>query len=169
LRKEEAGVVYTKEDKGKIKGRVFSLNRSNKKGIPKTAVKESKLIENFGIENDAHAGPGIRQVSLLAIESIRKQTMCPKVKEKNISLGPGDFAENITTEGLDLAHWRIGDRFRIGSEAIIEISKIGKECHRYCAIYEKIGDCIMPREGIFAKVIKGATIRVNDPVVPKIL
>ncbi|MFC1807468.1 MOSC domain-containing protein [Candidatus Omnitrophota bacterium] len=145
-------------------GRIFSINCSAKKGITKTAIKESNLIEDFGLEEDAHGGPGIRQVSLLAVESIRKQLECPKVKDKNISLKPGDFAENITTEGVDLKGLKIKDKLRIETEIILEISKIGKECHRHCAIYQKIGDCIMPREGIFAKVIKGGKIYVGDNI-----
>ena len=157
------------------KGRIFSINYSKTKGISKTAVKGARLIEDFGLEGDVHGGPGLRQVSLLSIESIRKQIACPgigkykqdttrKAKKKNISFGPGDFAENITTEGLNLAQLKIGDRLKIGTEVILEISKIGKECHKYCAIYYKIGDCIMPREGIFAKVLKGGEVAVGDKI-----
>jgi MOSC domain-containing protein YiiM len=156
-------VEHTKEAYSK-KGRIFSINFSRAKGIAKKAIKEAKLIENFGIEKDVHSGPGLRQVSLLSIESIRKQGECPKAKKKNITLGPGDFAENITTEGLNLAGLKIGDRLKVGKSAIIEISKIGKECHRYCAIYKKIGDCIMPREGMFAKVLDGGEIYVGDDI-----
>ncbi len=146
------------------KGKVFSLNVSKVKGIAKTTVKEINVIENFGVEEDAHAGPGLRQVSLLAVESIRKQMECPKVKKKGISLSPGDFAENITTKGLDLAKLRISDRLKIGAQVNLEVSKIGKECHRYCAIYYKTGDCIMPREGIFTKVVNGGKIKVGDQI-----
>ena len=145
-------------------GRVFSINYSSKKGTTKTAIKKANLLEDFGLEGDAHGGPGLRQVSLLAMESINRQIECPKVKEKNISLKPGDFAENITTEGLDLTRLKIGDRLKIGPEVILEISKIGKECHKYCAVYYKTGDCIMPREGIFAKVIKGGDICIGDVI-----
>jgi len=121
-------------------------------------------MEDFGLEGDAHGGRGLRQVSLLAIESIRKQMGCPKVKNKNISLGPGDFAENITTEGIEVARLNIGARLKIGREAFLEITKIGKECHKYCAIYKKIGDCIMPREGVFTKVLKGGKLVVGDRI-----
>lgn len=156
-------MVFTEEKQNEMKkGKVLSINHSKRKGTIKTSVKEINLIEDYGLEGDAHGGLGLRQVSLLAIEIINKQRDCPKVKKKNISLNPGDFAENITTEGLDLAQLKIGDRFRIGTHAILELSKIGKECHRYCAVYKKTGDCIMPREGIFAKVLKGGRIVVGD-------
>lgn len=154
---------YTEEVQGR-KGRIFSINYSKVKGVSKEAIRKTRLIENFGLEQDAHSGPGLRQVSLLAIESIRKQIECPKAKKKNIIPGPGDFAENITTEGLDLAQLNIGVKVRVGEEAILEISKIGKECHRYCAVYQKLGDCIMPREGIFARVLEGGEIAVGDAV-----
>jgi len=134
------------------------------KGATKTSVGEVKLIENFGLEGDAHGGPGLRQVSLLAIESIRRQVECPNVKKGNLSLGPGDFAENLTTEGVGLGQLNIGDRLNIGKEVILEISKIGKECHKYCAVYYKVGDCIMPREGVFAKVLKGGKITAGDSI-----
>lgn len=146
------------------KGIIFSINYSKKKGVSKEAIKKARLIEDFGLEFDAHSGPGMRQVSLLAIESILKQADCPKAKKKGLCLGPGDFAENITTKGLDLARLKIGDKLKIGRDAIVEISKIGKECHKYCAIYHNLGDCIMPREGIFAKVLNGGEISVEDSI-----
>ena len=146
------------------KGRIFSINNSERKGTTKKTVKKARLIEDFGLENDAHGGSGVKQVSLLAIESIRKQSECPKAKKKGVSLAPGDFAENITTEGVDLTQLKIGDRLKIGTVTILEISKIGKECHKYCAIYYKIGDCIMPREGIFAKVLKSGEISIGDGI-----
>jgi len=145
-------------------GRIYSINYSKKKGTIKTSIEKANLIEGFGLEGDVHAEPGIRQISLLAIESIMRQLECSKVKKKDVVLGPGDFAENITTEGLDLAQLKIGDRLNIGERVILEISKIGKECHKYCAIYYKIGDCIMPREGIFAKVLKGGEIAVGERI-----
>ncbi|MFH2138544.1 MAG: MOSC domain-containing protein [Candidatus Omnitrophota bacterium] len=146
-----------------MRGKIYSLNISKAKGTPKVPVEKVNLIEDFGVEADAHGGPGIRQVSLLAIESINKQQGCSKVKE-NVVLKAGDFAENITTQGLALAELAIGDKFNIGSGAVLELSKIGKECHKYCAIYYKTGDCIMPREGIFAKVVKGGAIAVGDEI-----
>ncbi len=150
------------EDRSKNTGSVFSINCSSKKGTPKTSVKKAGLIEEFGFEGDAHAGVGLRQVSLLAIESINRQIKCLKVKEDNFPLKPGDFAENITTEGVDLAQLKIGYRLNIGTQVILKVSKIGKECHKYCAIYKKIGDCIMPREGIFTRVLKGGQIQTGD-------
>ncbi len=145
-------------------GKVFSINHSEHKGTSKTPVKAALLIKGYGLDKDAHAGDGIRQVSLLSIESIKKQKECDKVKKAETSLKAGDFAENITTEGIDLADLKIGDTLKIGGKAVLEISKIGKECHKYCAIYYKIGDCIMPREGIFAKVMKGGKINFGDDI-----
>lgn len=148
----------------KRNGKIFSINCSGIKGTTKTAIKSGELVEEFGLKGDAHAERGIRQVSLLAIESIRKQKECLKVKKDQEPLKPGDFAENITTEGLDLTALKIGDRLKVGDNIILEISKIGKECHKYCAVYYKIGDCIMPREGIFAKVIKGGKVKTEDTI-----
>ncbi len=144
-----------------MSGRVFSINYSKIKGTAKAPTGKTLLIEGFGLENDAHAGNAIKQVSLLSIESIRKQKECIKIK-KDIELKAGDFAENITTEGLNLVSLKIGEQLIIGGKVILEVSQIGKECHRYCSIYYKTGDCIMPREGIFAKVIKGGEIFVGD-------
>lgn len=147
------------------KGKIFSLNLSKTKGVAKIPVSKVFLIENFGVEHDAHAGgEPLRQVSLLSIESIREQKECSKVRTTGLLLQPGDFAENITTEGINLANLKIGDRLTVGHRAVLEISKIGKECHRRCSIYYKIGDCIMPREGIFAQVIKGGEISVGDKI-----
>lgn len=146
------------------KGKIFSINISKTKGTAKERIDKGRLKEDFGLEGDVHGGPGLRQVSLLAIESINKQNECPKAKEKKITLEAGDFAENITSEGLDLTKLKIGDKVNIGREVNLEISKIGKECHKYCAIYYKLGDCIMPREGIFAKVLNGGDIAVGDDI-----
>ena len=125
---------------------VVSVNVSATKGVRKTPVDAVKLVENFGLEGDGHAEPGHRQVSLLAIESIEKML------KTGVDVGPGDFAENITTRGLDLPCLPIGTRLRLGPEALVEISQIGKICHSRCAIFEQAGDCVMPREGIFARV-----------------
>lgn len=147
-----------------MSAKVFSINLSKTKGISKIAVPCARVIEDFGFEGDVHAGDKIKQVSLLAIESIRKQKECDKVKKTGISLKAGDFAENITTEGIDLVTLKIGNKLKVGDSAVIEISKIGKDCHKYCAIYYKVGDCIMPREGIFAKVLIGGEIKVGDDI-----
>lgn len=146
------------------KGKIFSINCSKIKGVSKTPVVSALLIEGHGLDKDAHAGGGIRQVSLLSIESIQKQKECAKIKKSAASLKAGDFAENITTEGIDLSALKIGNKLIIGGTIILEISKIGKECHRYCSIYYKIGDCIMPREGIFAQVLKGGEIKIGDDI-----
>lgn len=147
-----------------IKGKVFSINVSKSKGISKTPIKSALLIEGHGLDKDAHAGSGLKQISLLSIESIKKQKECAKIKNSADSLKAGDFAENITTEGIDLSALKIEDNLIIGGTVILKISKIGKECHRYCSIYYKIGDCIMPREGIFAQVIKGGEIKIGDNI-----
>jgi MOSC domain-containing protein YiiM len=145
-------------------GKVFSINISKSKGVAKPPVRSAWFIEGHGLKDDAHAGSGEKQVSLLSIESIKKQKECDKAKRSGVELGPGDFAENITTEGICLTGLKIGDNFKVGKDVVLEISKIGKDCHRYCAIYYKLGDCIMPREGIFAKVVKGGEIFVGDKI-----
>ena len=123
----------------------------------KTEVSEINLIKDLGVEGDFHAKGGERQVSLLACESIHK------MEEKGLKLKNGAFGENIITEGIDLLSLKIGQRLKIG-EAEIEITKIGKECKERCAIYYQTGDCIMPREGIFAKVIKNGNVRAKDSI-----
>ncbi|MBU0629808.1 MAG: MOSC domain-containing protein [Candidatus Margulisbacteria bacterium] len=122
---------------------------------PKNEVKEINLIEELGVEGDHHAKGGIRQVSLLANESI------DKMKAKGLKLVNGSFGENIITEGIDLLSLNIGERLAIG-ETLLEISKIGKECVKRCIIYYQVGDCVMPREGIFGMVVKGGTIKAGD-------
>ena len=138
-------------------GKIVSINISNRKGIPKTNVDSVKLIENWGIENDAHAGDWHRQVSLLAIESIIK------IQNLGLNVRPGDFAENITTEHVNILQLKVGDKFVIG-ESELEVTQIGKECHTRCEIYNTTGDCIMPKEGIFARVLKGGIIKVGDRI-----
>lgn len=138
-------------------GRVVAVCRSSEKGVPKVNIKKGYLVENYGLEEDAHGGDWHRQVSLLALESIQK------MRCMGLEVGPGDFAENITTEGLDLVNLPLGTRLRIG-ETLLEVTQIGKKCHARCAIYQQAGDCIMPREGIFARVIKGGLIKEGDRV-----
>lgn len=142
---------------GARQGRVVAVSVSVGKGEKKTPVPSVTLVEEHGVRDDAHAGPGIRQVSLLAAESIAK------MQAKGLAVGPGDFAENITVEGFDLPNVRLGDRIRVG-EAVLEVSQIGKECHDRCAIYIQAGDCVMPREGVFARVIRGGGVAPGDPV-----
>lgn len=141
-----------------MKGTVVSVNISEKKGTPKTKVAPGVLIENFGLQGDAHAGHWHRQVSLLGVESIEKAKMGP-----TNGLCHGVFAENITTEGLELYTLPVGTRLRIG-ECILQISQIGKECHEGCAISKLVGKCVMPREGVFATVEKGGEIRPGDEI-----
>jgi len=140
-------------------GKIAAISISHKKGIPKTNIQQAKLIEGFGIEGDIHAGKWHRQVSFLAYESIKKMHAAGLP-----NLRPGAFAENITTEFINLPQLEIGTRIKIGKEAELEITQIGKECHSKCAIFFTVGDCVMPREGIFAKVIKSGEIFVRDDV-----
>jgi MOSC domain-containing protein YiiM len=139
--------------------KVVSVNTSEKKGVRKKPVEAAVLRTDYGIEGDAHSSSTWhRQVSLLALESIRK------MQEMGLDVKPGDFAENITTEGIDLLSLPVGTRLRIGDTIIGEVSQIGKECHTRCAIYYQAGDCVMPKEGIFIKVIHGGKIRKGDDV-----
>ena len=140
-------------------GYIAAICISHKKGIVKREVKEALVIENRGLEGDAHAGDWHRQISLLAGERI------DTVKETLPTLKNGAFAENIITRGIDLGALRIGDRLRLGNDVVLEITQIGKECHNDgCAIKKATGDCIMPREGLFARVLKGGTLRAGDPL-----
>jgi molybdopterin adenylyltransferase len=139
------------------RGRIVALSVSTEKGVPKRNVDRARLIENWGLEGDAHAGTGHRQVSLLAVESIAE------IRAFGLNVQPGDFAENITTQGLDLAARRVGERLQVG-ECLLEITQIGKVCHSRCSIYARVGDCVMPREGVFARVIRGGTVRSGDSV-----
>jgi MOSC domain-containing protein YiiM len=139
-------------------GRVVAISSSTEKGVPKSNLPEARLEINWGIVGDAHAGKWHRQISLLALESI------DKIRALGLSeVQPGDFAENITTAGFDLMRLRIGDRLQIG-ECELEITQIGKECHSRCSIYAQVGDCVMPREGIFARVLKSGMIRISDSI-----
>lgn len=139
-------------------GEVIDVNISKEKGVIKTPVEVGNLIENFGLEGDAHAGDWHRQISLLAVESIDKMKAMglPDLKD-------GDFAENITTKGLVLHEIPVGTKFKIG-DSLLEVTQIGKKCHKGCAIKQKVGNCIMPTEGIFAKVLKGGPIKKGDKI-----
>ena len=137
---------------------IRSISLSKKKGTRKTPVEEAMLIADHGLEKDAHAGPWHRQVSFLASESI------DGAREQGLEVTFGDFAENIATAGIDWVSIPIGTRVQLGDAAIVEITQIGKECHNRCAIYYMAGDCIMPREGVFGRVIKGGRIRRGDQI-----
>ncbi|MBL7124912.1 MAG: MOSC domain-containing protein [Dehalococcoidales bacterium] len=137
--------------------RVVAVCRSKEKGTKKEAITEGVLKEDYGLISDAHADCCThRQVSLLAIESINK------MRRLGLDVGPGDFAENLTTEEIDLVSLPIGTHISIEEEVILEITQIGKECHTGCAIRRQIGKCIMPTEGVFAKVIRGGFVRAGD-------
>ncbi len=138
-------------------GKVVAVCISAQKGERKTPIAEGQLLENHGLAGDAHAGDWHRQVSLLAQESI--DTM----RDKGLDVTAGDFAENITTIGIDLPSLPIGTLLAVG-EAILEVTQIGKECHTRCAIYYQAGDCVMPREGIFARVIKGGAVAPGSSI-----
>ena len=140
-------------------GTVLSVNLSPKKTMRKARGTEATLVFDRGFQNDAHAGDWHRQVSLLAQESIDSMVA------KGLDVGPGDFAENITTSGIDLLALPVGSVLRIGDGAVIEISQIGKVCHAKCAIYYQAGDCVMPREGLFGVVREAADVKVGDTVV----
>jgi len=141
-----------------IKGRIRAISVSKQKGTQKLNVPEAELRAGFGIVGDAHAGNWDRQISLLEIESI------DLMAAKGAKVSPGDFAENVTTEGIDLSKLKIGDKLRLGTEVEIKITQFGKQCHGRCIIYEQIGDCIMPRKGVFAKVSTEGSIRVGDTI-----
>lgn len=142
----------------KINGRVLAVSVSNRKGVKKTNVDTVRLVENHGVENDAHAGKWHRQVSLLDMGSIKK------IRDKGLDVGPGDFAENITTEGIRLWELPIGKRLKLGEDAVAEVTQIGKECHSRCAIYQQVGDCVMPREGIFVRIVRGGIIEPGNTI-----
>lgn len=136
-------------------GKVIAVCVSNVKGVQKTNVHTARFIEDFGIEKDAHAGKWHRQVSLLSYEKIEA------FKAKGANVRNGDFGENLIVEGIDFRQCPIGTRFRC-NDVILELTQIGKECHKGCAIFQVMGDCIMPREGVFTRVIHGGTISEGD-------
>lgn len=139
-------------------GQIVAVCTSINKGERKTDSGAGLLVKGFGLEGDAHGGDWHRQVSLLATESIAK------MQAAGLEVGPGDFAENLTTRGLDLCGLPIGTRLRVGATALLEITQIGKICHERCAIYYQAGDCVMPREGIFAVVLEGGPVRTGDVI-----
>ena len=139
-------------------GKIVAICISKKKGVQKKDVKQCRLIKNYGLEGDAHAGSWHRQISLLSIEG--RLVM----ENKGIKLDAGDFGENVLTEGVDFANIMIGNKIRLGRDALVRVTQIGKECHDRCNIYYQVGDCIMPREGIFAEVLKGGEIKIDDDI-----
>ncbi len=141
-----------------ISKEVIAVCTSKAKGERKTDVGQGELQQGFGLTGDAHGGDWHRQVSLLAIESI------DKMRDAGLDVGPGDFAENLTTRGIDLYSLPIGTRLQVGKRALLEITQIGKVCHDRCAIYHQVGDCVMPREGVFAIVLKSGPVKAGDRV-----
>lgn len=138
--------------------KIVAVSISPKKGEKKTNVSEAYLRPDHGLDQDAHAGNWHRQVSLLDMQSISK------IREKGLDVDPGNFAENITTQGIRLWELPIGTQLQLGGEVLVEVTQIGKECHNRCAIFHQVGDCVMPREGIFAKVLHEGTIRPGDVI-----
>lgn len=138
--------------------KVLSVNVSASKGTRKLPVGSARLTPGLGIEGDAHAGDWHRQVSLLARESI------DRISIPGLALAPGDFAENLTTTGIDLAGLPVGSVLRVGRDAALEVTQIGKECHLGCDIRRQVGDCVMPREGIFARVLEGGRVAPGDAI-----
>jgi MOSC domain-containing protein YiiM len=139
-------------------GSIVAVCVSKKKGVPKTEVQSAVVLEDYGLDGDAHGGPWHRQISLLS------QELIDSMKGKGLDVGPGSFAENLTTQGLDLDAVAIGDHISVGDSVLLEVTQIGKECHTRCAIYHRIGECIMPGHGIFARVKRGGLVRKGDAV-----
>ena len=138
---------------------VLAVCKSKDKGTKKKPVDSGLVKEEFGLVDDAHADCSThRQISLLAEESIEK------MRQMGLKVGPGDFAENLTTQGIDLPALPIGTRLLVGKEVLLEVSQIGKECHTRCAIFQQVGTCIMPLEGVFARVIRGGVVKPGDSI-----
>lgn len=159
-RAADKGAMRTKGDAYKGPARIVSVNTSPRKGTRKTPVEggADRVIEQYGLESDAHAGHWHRQVSFLARESILT------ARERGLDVAEGDFGENFTTAGIDLLKLSLGTKLKVGDEVLIEISQIGKVCHTRCAIYYLAGDCIFPHEGIFGVVLHGGTVRAGDAI-----
>lgn len=139
-------------------GKIISVNIGKDKGEKKHNVEKCMLIRDMGLKDDAHAGFMHRQVSLLARESIEK------IRKMGLDVNPGDFAENLTTEGIELPTLPVGTILKVGDGIILRISQIGKECHARCAIFQQVGDCVMPKEGIFAVVVTEGEVKVGDTI-----
>ncbi len=144
-----------------MSAKIVAVCISKEKGMRKESISEAKLIPNWGMEGDAHAGKWHRQISLLSVTSIEK--MREMGKEKGLELVHGDFAENITTEGIELFELPVGTYLKAG-KTLLEVTQIGKKCHHGCEIFKQIGQCIMPKEGIFTRVLVGGTIKAEDPI-----
>ena len=143
-----------------MRGKIISVNISREKGTSKKPEKEAYLKKGYGIMGDAHAGKWHRQVSLLSWESVRKFSLRKKISKE---FRPGDFAENITID-IDLSSLKIGNCLKLGEDIIIKVTQIGKKCHTDCAIYKEIGACLMPKEGIFAEVLREGKVHIGDEI-----
>ncbi len=139
-------------------GRIIAVSVSDRKGVVKHNVPAARLLAEHGLEGDAHAEGGCRQVSLLSLASIQKMVA------RGAAVAPGDFAENLTVEGLEVMSLPVGTRLQVGAQVLLEITQIGKVCHKGCAIREQVGDCVMPREGVFARVLQEGTVKVGDAI-----
>ncbi len=139
-------------------GRIHAVSVSDRKGVVKHNVASARLLVEHGLEGDAHAEGGCRQVSLLSLQSINKMVAL------GAAVSPGDFAENLTVDGLEVMTLPVGTRLRVGNDVLLEITQIGKTCHKGCAIRELVGDCVMPREGVFARVLKEGVAKVGDAI-----
>ena len=139
-------------------GKIHAVSISDRKGVVKHNVPQARLLAEHGLEGDAHAEGGRRQVSLLSLASIDKMVA------RGAAVSPGDFAENLTVAGLEVMRLPVGTRLRVGKEVLLEITQIGKACHQGCAIREQVGDCVMPREGVFARVLKEGVVQVGDAI-----
>jgi MOSC domain-containing protein YiiM len=136
-------------------GQIYALSVSAHQGTAKVNIARGRLYPDWGLVGDAHAGPGHRQLSLLSWEDIQAAAGHWR---------PGDFAENITTQNIDLGLLKVGDQLKIGEQVLLEITQLGKKCHSHCEIFRQVGDCIMPRRGIFAKILQGGEVRADDPI-----
>jgi MOSC domain-containing protein YiiM len=141
-----------------IMGKILSVNISEKKSEKKHNIGTCRAVIEQGLENDAHIGMKIRQISLLAAESIEK------IREKGLNVNYGDFAENLTTEGIELYTLPVGTKLQIGKDVVTEVTQIGKVCPKPCAIFYAVGDCVMPKEGIFVRVLSEGIITVGDEI-----
>ena len=139
-------------------GKIVAVSISDRKGEKKHNIDQARLIPDHGLDQDAHAGDWHRQVSLLDMQSIAR------IREKGLDVDPGNFAENITTDGIRLWELPIGTRLQLGEQVVVEVTQIGKECHNRCAIFHQVGDCVMPREGIFVRILSGGYIKPGDTI-----